>query len=72
MYKRYRIMVRGEDNTEFCYINSITEDMVDRKMMSCKEDYPCAMRIWLEDEGAAFAEAQARLDDDTYAMFEGD
>ena len=46
----YRIMVRGEDGTEFCYADRLKDDEeLPKQFDNAVDDYPCAM-IFLERE----------------------
>lgn len=45
---RYRVMVRGEDGTEFCYTDDISwVENADDEAKEAEEDYPCG-NVWIE------------------------
>ena len=38
---RYRVMVIGEDHTEFCYKDEISDEELPGVIKEAEEDYPC-------------------------------
>ena len=46
---RYRVMVVGEDHTEFCYSDDLTDFQIDDEVKDAEADYPCG-KVFVEQE----------------------
>ena len=44
----YRIMVIGEDHTEFCYETNLQEEELSDELTEAEEDYPCGY-VYVEE-----------------------
>ena len=46
---RYRVMVIGEDHTQFCYSDDLAGFDVEQEVKDAEEDYPCG-QVYIEEE----------------------
>ena len=46
---RYRVMVIGEDHTEFCYSDDLTWSEINDEIIDAEADYPCG-QVYIEDD----------------------
>ena len=46
MEKTYRVMIVGEDHTEFCYTNGVTENRLGDVIGEATIDYPEGQITW--------------------------